>query len=237
MAFNYIIYLSKKLLKVSLYKHHYLSILINIFLSIILFIIFLIRNQNYFQFFIFSTFYILSECLFAISLCIEYYIYNNFIISAYLILGLQGTIGFSFIILEEIIRMSINQQMSFILILKFKEKYIHNIISIILYCVVYICYLMLVIKNSPAIIGVIDCLEIIILTLLKPKGENKWIKMSVALIFMILLMIFCEMIVLNFYDLNKDIKNNIQKRAQEILSFSNLSAISESESSSIEEEN
>ena len=32
---------------------------------------------------------------------------------------------------------------------------------------------MLVIKNSPAIIGVIDCLEIIILTLLKPKGEIK----------------------------------------------------------------
>ena len=95
----------------------------------------------------------------------------------------------------------------------------------------------LVIKNSPAIIGVIDCLEIIILTLLKPKREIKWIKMFVALTFMILLMIFCEMIVLNFYDLNKDIKNNIQKRAQEILSFSNLSAISESENSSIEEEN
>jgi hypothetical protein len=103
--------------------------------------------------------------------------------------------------------------MSFILILKFKEKYIHNIISIILYCVVYICYLMLVVKNSPVIIGVIDCLEIIILTLLKPKGEINWIKMFVAFIFMILLMIFCEMIVLNFYDLNKDIKNNIQKRA------------------------
>ena len=64
---------------------------------------------------------------------------------------------------------------------------------------------MLVIKNSPAIIGVIDCLEIIILTLLKPKGEIKWIKMFVAFIFMILLMIFC--------DLNKDIKNNIQIRA------------------------
>ena len=95
----------------------------------------------------------------------------------------------------------------------------------------------LVIKNSPAIIGVIDCLEIIILTLLKPKREIKWNKMFVALTFMILLMIFCEMIILNFYDLNKDIKNNIQKRAQEILSFSNLSAISESESSSIEEEN
>ena len=96
---------------------------------------------------------------------------------------------------------------------------------------------MLVVKNSPVIIGVIDCLEIIILTLLKPKGEINWIKMFVAFIFMILLMIFCEMIVLNFYDLNKDIKNNIQKRAQEILSFSNLSAISESENSSIEEEN
>ena len=133
--------------------------------------------------------------------------------------------------------MMINQKMSFILILKFKEKYIHNIISIILYCVVYICYLMLVVKNSPVIIGVIDCLEIIILTLLKPKGEINWIKMFVAFIFMILLMIFCEMIILNFYDLNKDIKNNIQKRAQEILSFSNLSAISESENSSIEEEN
>ena len=95
----------------------------------------------------------------------------------------------------------------------------------------------LVIKNSPVIIGVIDCLEIIILNLIKSKVEIKWNKMIVALTFMILLMIFCEMIVLNFYDLNKDIKNNIQKRAQEILSFSNLSAISESESSSIEEEN
>ena len=96
---------------------------------------------------------------------------------------------------------------------------------------------MLVIKNSPAVVGVIDCLEIIILTLLKPKGEIKCNKIFVDLTFMILLMIFCEMIILNFYDINKDIKNNIQKRAQEILSFSNLSAITDSESSSIEEEN
>ena len=43
----------KILLKVSLYKHHYLSI-INIFLSFILFIIFLMHNQKYFQFFFFS---------------------------------------------------------------------------------------------------------------------------------------------------------------------------------------
>ena len=34
----------------------------------------------------------------------------------------------------------------------------------------------LVIKNSPFIMGVIDCLEIIILTLIKPTGDINWIK-------------------------------------------------------------
>ena len=53
---------------------------------------------------------------------------------------------------------------------------------------------------------------------------------------MIILMIFCEMIVLNFHDLNKDIKNNIQIRAQEISSYSYLNPRSDSESSLIEEE-
>ena len=45
---------------------------------------------------------------------------------------------------------------------------------------------------------------------------------------MILLMIFC--------DLNKDIKNNIQIRTQEISSYSYLNPIRNSESSLIEEE-
>ncbi len=45
---------------------------------------------------------------------------------------------------------------------------------------------------------------------------------------MILLIIFC--------DLNKDIKNNIQMRSQEISSYSYLNPRSDSESSLIEEE-
>ena len=76
--------------------------------------------------------------------------------------------------------------------------------------------------------GVIDCLEIIILTLINHKRDINWIKIFIALTFMILLMIFC--------DLNKDIKNNIQIRAQEISSYSYLNPISDSESSLIEEE-
>ena len=91
-------------------------------------------------------------------------------------------------------------------IFDFKENIIQNIFSIILYCIVYICYLIIVVKNTPVVMGVIDCLEIIILTLMNYKKKINWITIFIALTFMILLMIFCEMIVLNFHDLNKDIK-------------------------------
>ena len=63
-----------------------------------------------------------------------------------------------------------------------------------------------------------------------------WITIFIALTFMILLMIFCEMIILNFYEFNKDVKNNIQIRAREKLSYSSsYFSFTESETSSIVE--
>ena len=227
----------KILLKVTIYKHHYLSILINLFLSFILLVILLKEYKHYFlQFIIFASHFIVSESLFAIYLCIEYYVYNNVIISPYLILSLQGLIGIIILILEEYIRMILGYKNVFRFIFDFKENIIQNIFSIILYCIVYICYLIIVVKNTPVVMGVIDCLEIIILTLMNYKKKINWITIFIALTFMILLMIFCEMIILNFYEFNKDVKNNIQIRAREKLSYSSsYFSFSESETSSIVE--
>ena len=196
----------KLLLKTSIYKHHYLIIMINFFLSCILAIY--VSSGNLFKFFSFSFFYIYAYCFYSIYLCTEYYIYNTFIISPYLIVGLQGIIGIFLIIIEEIIRMFIGYSNIFYFIFNFNIK---EFISIFLYGIVYICYIILVIRINPAVMGVIDCLEIIILSLM---NENiNWIKILFSFIFMILLMIFCEMIILNFGKLNENVKNNISIRA------------------------
>ena len=206
----------KLLLKVSIYKHHYLTFIITLILSFVLAIY--VSSGNIFKFLSFSFYYIVVYCSYSIYLCTEYYIYNTFIISPYLILGLQGIIDIFIIIIEEIIRMFIGYSNIFYFIFNFETK---QLISILLYGIVYICYIILVVRISPAAMGVIDCLEVILISLIRPKENINWIKILFVFIFMILLMIFCEILILNFAKLNENVKNNIKSRASIPLNIDN----------------
>ncbi len=186
--------------KKTFYSHHLLSMIINGILSILI----LLLYYNELKYFYISTLYLFLDCYcYSIYILLIEYLNYKYYISIYLLGSLVGISKFFYSIIIIIMRNIHFEKIEYRMILIF----VNNIINQYLYFTI-------IIKCSPihAIIG--ECISMISVTLLiDKKTTNRIIFIILSFIYLLSILVFMEIIELNFCNLNNNLKIKIESRA------------------------
>ena len=213
------------LLKVVLYQHQYFSMIAIIVFGLIQNIIIMIYDDNNY---LKIALRILNEVVFCFNIVINKYIMDKTFCSEYELCFYKGSITLISYIISFTIISNIEIKIDYYTV-EYKGKYyidnfshyinILNAKEIIvfllqmIYYFVYNLFILITIKNYTACHSLI----IFIFYQLSIEHDQRWrmlVDIIIFIIILFMLLIFNEVIELNFYGLQKDTKNNIRKRAQ-----------------------
>lgn len=186
--------------KKKFYSHHLFSMIINGILSILI----LLLYYNELKHFYISTLFLFLDCYcYSFYLLLIEYLNYKYYISIYLLGSLVGISRFFYFIILIIMRNIHFEKIEYRMILIFVNYIINQYL-----------YFTIIIKCSPihAIIG--ECISMILVTLfIDKKTTNKIIFIILSFIYLLSILVFMEIIELNFCNLNNNLKIKIESRA------------------------
>ena len=222
--FTFCSFLSRKLFfKDNFYSHHYLSFLIMIIIfPIELFSCFIYKEKKSYQEYLkIISFGFLREMCQCLQLCFEKYLNNDYFISYYGLMFIEGIFDIAIVLIIEVIKFYYNSTQYFLIDFNLfvNEKYyiIFSIITCFDLLFFNLIRTYIICNFSPVHYGIIFCfyeLIINIYTFIKQKFYGLQLILSILSFILLLIVncIFSEIIELNCCKLNEKVERNIENR-------------------------
>ncbi len=236
--FTFCSFFSRKLFfKDKFYSHHYLSLLIMIIIfPIELFSCFISREKKSFQEYLkIISFGFLREMCQCLQLCFEKYLNNDYFISYYGLMFIEGIFGIAIVLIIEVIKFYYNSTKYFLIDFNLFVNGKFYIIFSIITCIVLLFFNLIrtyiVCNFSPVHYGIIFIfyeLIINIISFIKQKfcGLQLIFSISSFILLLIVNCIFTEIIELNCCRLSEKVERNIENRntIQIYTNFNNINS-------------
>lgn len=238
----------KIILKFKFYKQQNISIDLFFFFTIYAIIKYIILVPEEYQKTLTVThlfwYVLLHDIPLSLKYCIEYYIYQTYFISPYLILAFQGIISLIITIISAIINYYFFSEQDKYFLWNFNQlkfdDYLFGFFFIITSCFENISLLICVTKIRPNIGGLINIIELFIKLIYesieqkKDKYKEHWITALISyFVVTIGILIYTEIIVLHFCGLDVETRLGIEKRGEEETSLNRTTQLSISINESI----